>query len=169
MSRGFTLIELLISLALVSLLLLMYLPVSLASYQKNQLQMMENELSTAVRYVRNKALMTNRRLILTPLPNSRDWSKGMILFVDNKQHLYTKSDKLLHRWQWKSQGMRINWRGFLSNHYLLFASDLKEAACSGHFDLVTQEGQHSILVVNRLGRIKQVASKMPLLVLSKTK
>ena len=153
MIRGFTLIELLLSLALVSFLLLIALPLGLADYQKNLLQIMENELSTTLRYARNKALAEHQRLILTLLPNSTNWAEGMILFPDNQQHQYTESDKLLQQWQWKSQGMKVSWKGFLSNRYLLFAADLKQAASSGHFDLSTLEGQHSVLVVNRLGRV----------------
>lgn len=133
----------------------MVVPAHFALTQKNQLKVIEREISHAIHYARKMALLYGVRLALTPLTGSEDWSKGMVLFIDNEQHQYHSGDKLLHQWLWEKPGLQISWKGFLSNSYLLFSSNLKHSATSGHFDLFTAEAQHVKLTVNRLGRVSK--------------
>lgn len=156
-NQGITLLELLCCLLLVSILFFLSLPSSTELANQNKLTVIEKEIVAAIRYARNIALLNHTRLALTPLNDSDDWSKGMLLFVDNKNHHYQPGDKILHRWQWHMQGVQISWSGFQSNEYLLFASDLKHAATSGHFTLLTQHTEPIKLVVNRLGRVNKVS------------
>ncbi len=149
--NGLTLIELLISLALLSLLTCMSLAAGGMILHKNQLDVLENDISTAVRYARNRALLFNVPLSLSPLADS-DWSEGMVLFADNKQHRYTKKDKIFYQWRWHHPGLRVSWYGFRSNHYLLFSPELKHTALSGHFTISNGQ-QHRELVLNRYGHI----------------
>lgn len=149
------LIELLLSLILFTLLLIHCFPVNLINYQKNQLQLRENEISSAIHYARNKALSSQQVLALTPLPDSQNWSEGMILFIDNETHQYTKDDEIIYQWTWKNNDIHISWQGFLSNNYLLFAKDLKRAASSGNFKLSNEKGDTLKLVVNRMGHISK--------------
>lgn len=130
-------------------------PSNRSLFQQNQLKVIENEISNAIRYARKMSLLYDVRLALTPLADSKDWSKGMILFIDNKRHTYQIGDKLLHQWQWNHQDLHVIWKGFLSNSYLLFSSNLKNAATSGHFDLFTTTSQHKKLIINRFGRISK--------------
>ncbi|WP_165483390.1 GspH/FimT family pseudopilin [Legionella jamestowniensis] len=136
----------------------MIVPSYFTIIQQNQLKVIEDEISDAIRYARKMALLHGVRLALTPLADSDDWSKGMILFIDNEQHKYQSDDKLLHQWQWQKPGLQIKWRGFLSNSYLLFSSNLKHAATSGHFDLLTADTKHTKLIINRFGRVNKSVS-----------
>jgi prepilin-type N-terminal cleavage/methylation domain-containing protein len=150
---GLTLIELLVGLLILTILICLSLPFGLAIQQRNQLQIVENEITTAVAYARNMALLHKRPLTLTPLPNATDWSSGMILFVDNKNHQYTEKDKLIHQWQWFHRGIQVIWQGFRSHHYLLFSSELQHAATSGHFEIKVNHARSRRLVINRFGRV----------------
>jgi prepilin-type N-terminal cleavage/methylation domain-containing protein len=150
---GLTLIELLVGLLILTILIWLCLPLGLAIIQRNQLQIMENEMTTAVSYARNMALLHKLPLTLTPLPNSKDWSSGMILFVDNKNHQYTEKDKLIHQWQWFHHGVQVIWQGFRSPHYLIFSSELQHAATSGHFEIKVDHAGSAKLVLNRFGRV----------------
>ncbi len=151
--EAFSLLELLFSLALVSLLCLSCLPAWFSLSKKNELQLIERDLITALRYGRTLAFTQQLQLALTPLPNQQDWSKGMILFVDNKMHSYSSKDQLLYRWQWQVPELTVTWKGFQSNQYLLFASNIKHAASSGHFNIKLGKVLDKKIIVNRLGRI----------------
>ncbi|ASQ45719.1 GspH/FimT family protein [Legionella clemsonensis] len=155
---GMTLLELVCCLLLICVLFFTTVPAQFSLMQHNQLKVMEDEISNAIRYARKMALLHGVPLALTPLQSSNDWSKGMILFIDNKQHQYRSGDKLLHQWQWQKPGLQISWKGFLSNSYLLFSNNLKHAATSGHFDLFTADSKHVKLIVNRFGRVSKPVS-----------
>lgn len=154
MIRGFTLIELLICLAIVSLVVLFSMPETFSHYHKNQLKTLKSELITAIAYARNEALLRGQRLALAPL-DSKNWSEGMMLFIDNKEHQYRKREELIHQWQWHSKIAHLSWKGFRSDNYLIFAPDIGEATCSGHFKITNAQGEEAILIINRIGRIRE--------------
>ncbi len=166
MSRnyGLTLLELLASLLIISILCMFCVPLGLSVYENNQLQVVGDEISTAIRFARNMALLHQLPLALTPLNQSNDWSEGMVLFVDNKKHRLTEHDKLIQQWNWQRRGVKVSWQGFQTNDYLLFPTELHHAALSGHFDLQNREGRVVKLVINRLGRVTRVQARphMPL-------
>lgn len=151
--KGLTFIELLISLILMGMIFLSGLFVWGKSSHKNHMKARAKEISMAIRFARNLALVKNLSLVLAPLPNEDNWSKGMILFVDNKTHRYTDKDKLIYQWQWSSASVQVIWHGFYSDHYLLFAAQLKHAATSGHFLIESPLNDPIKLVVNRIGRV----------------
>lgn len=153
--RGWTLVELLISLslfAIFSLFSLAYLP---SLYKKNQLQSRRDELKQALSVAKTEALMRGETLILTPLSNTKDWSTGMLLFVDNSAHAYTPTTALIHKWQWPLAGVTMAWHGFQSNHYVLFAKEMTERSSNGYFSLSNALQQQVTLVINRLGRVRE--------------
>lgn len=151
---GFSLIELLIGLVILSILLIFVVPFGFSIYKKNQLELLEADMSTGIRYSRNIALLYELPLALTPLPGAKDFSCGMILFIDNKNHQIGDDDKLIHLWRWQCKNVNINWVGFQANNYLLFAANLKNSSTSGHFE-INVGGLNSKLVVNRYGRIEK--------------
>lgn len=151
--HGLTLIELLISMALIVFLCFLCVPSGAMLYQRNQLQVREREIITALHYARNSALLLGVRLALTPLPDSNDWSQGMILFVDNKNHQFHTGSELLQQWHWPQSRIKLGWHGFHSKDYLLFSSELKQMVTSGHFLLQNPHSEPIKLVVNRFGRV----------------
>jgi prepilin-type N-terminal cleavage/methylation domain-containing protein len=150
---GLTLIELLAGLMIISIMFAFCIPLGLSLYGKTQLKQLENELGIAIRFARNMALLKHLPLVLTPLPNSNNWSDGMILFVDNKNHQYTEADQIIHQWNWQKLKVQLSWFGFRSNNYLIFSSTLNHSTANGHFILRNNEGDSLKLVINRLGRV----------------
>ena len=152
--HGFTLIELVISLSIVATVLIFTIPFASSLHQKNQLQTRQDEIKAAIRFAKTQAQTIGKNLILTPLPNSNNWSKGMQLFIDNPKHRYTPDATILHEWQWNSSNVQMSWHGFQSNHYLLLAADSSRNATNGYF-LIQANSQRPVkLVVNRLGRVR---------------
>ncbi|WP_242601677.1 GspH/FimT family pseudopilin [Legionella lansingensis] len=155
--QGLTFFELICCLIVLGLLFLISLPSGVFLLTRNQLETVENEITMAIHYARDMALLHGSRLALAPLSGTEDWSYGMILFVDNKNHKYQPGDQVIHQWQWHHPRLRVRWRGFQSNAYLLFSSDLKHAATTGHFALLTAQSKQVKLVVNRFGRVSKQA------------
>lgn len=151
--KGLTLLELLFSLALLSLLFCFCFPLRNALLTRNQLEVLAKEISLAILYARNLAFVSHQPLILTPLQQSADWSKGMLLFVDNKNHHYEPQLKILHQWSWDYPKVQIKWTGAKSSTYLIFADEIEHAFTSGHFDLISQ-AKALRLIINRFGRIR---------------
>ena len=152
--QGFTLIELLLSLAILIIVMCFSIPFASSLHQKTLLQARQDEIKAAIRYARTQSQLLGKNLILTPILNSNDWSKGMRLFVDNPKHLYTPDTTVIHEWHWNKSSLQITWHGFQSNHYLLFASDNNRNATNGYFSIQMQSGTIVKMVVNRLGRIR---------------
>ncbi len=143
--RAFTLIELLLSLALVAILLLFSLPSTSFMNEKNQIEVIQNDIKAAVLFAKTQAVITGKNIILAPLHDSQDWSNGMQLM---------QADKLLQEWRWKSSGIHISWHGFQSSHYLLFSADISQNAVNGFFEIKNNTQRSFKLVINRLGRIR---------------
>jgi type IV fimbrial biogenesis protein FimT len=100
-----------------------------------------------------QALAKGKTLTLTPLPNTNDWSKGMLLFVDNSKHQYTYNTEPLYEWHWKSADTDVSWHGFQSKDYLLFTTDLRSSINNGYF-LIKNTQEQIKLIVNRVGRVR---------------
>lgn len=123
-------------------------------HQKNQVQVVQDNIKSALRYAKMHALTTGHRVILTPLQHSNDWSDGMLLFLDNAKHRYTPDDTLIHEWHWQSPGIEVTWKGFQSNHYLLFSADVSQNAVNGTFFIKSDSNSIAKIVINKLGRIR---------------
>lgn len=143
--RGFTLIEIMTCLAITAILFLFALFANASFYQRNTLEMAEDELINALHYARNMAIATGHSLTLTPLSKAQSWDDGMMLSFQ---------DKILYRWQWHYLGTHIEWKGFQSNHYLTFSPSLKQATCNGSFLITSQSAGSKKIVINRIGRIR---------------
>ena len=154
-SIGLTLIELLFSLSILAILICSGASFAPALYKKNQLQRVSDEIKGAIQWSRLQAPLMGEWLALTPLPNSHDWSEGMLLFVDNAQHQYKQDTKLLHEWHWNAGAVHIDWQGFQSIHYLLFTPNMSSNVINGHFIMKNTMQQKIKLIVNRLGRVSE--------------
>ena len=152
--NGFTLIEVLLSLSIVATLLFFTLPFESFFYKKNQAQVIQSDIQSAVRYAKTHALAIGENVILTPLQGSTDWSLGMLMLVDNAKHGYTSNAQLIHEWHWKKSGVAVSWRGFQSKHYLLFAADPRQNSVNGSFLIKTGPNYTVKLLLNKLGRIR---------------
>ena len=148
-SRAYTFIELL------AIVLFFTIPFGLSLHQKNQIQVVHDDIKSAIRYAKTQALTTGNNVILTPLMDSNDWSDGVILFIDNAKHHYTQDDKLIHEWHWQTPGIHIEWNGYQSNRYLLFSADASQNVVNGTFSITSNSKYHLSLVINKLGRIKR--------------
>ena len=151
---GFTLIELLVSMAVVAIVICYSFSFAPLLHKKNQLQVVTDEVKSAIQFAKTQALLTGDILALTRLPEASDWSEGMLLFVDNTKHQYAQDVKLLHEWHWNSSEIHVKWQGFQSKDYLLFAPDISSSTVNGYF-IIKNSLQHQVrLIVNRLGRVK---------------
>ena len=151
--NGFSLIELLVGLAILAFLFYFSFSFAPSLYKKNQLEVVAEEVRNAINFARTQALSRSEVLVLTHFPDTKDWSKGMLLFVGKGNHRqYTSDATLLHEWRWQSKGMKMKWRGFQSMDYLLFSPEISSSAVNGYF-LISNNSKKIKLVVNRLGRI----------------
>lgn len=152
---GFTLMELLLCLSLIAIIgffSLTYIP---SLYKKNHLEAITADIKTAIHTAKLQALVMGKTLALTRIPDAKDWSQGMLLFVDNDKHQFTSDIKPLYQWHWKSTGTHVSWQGFSSRDYLLFATDLNSSVTNGSFK-IQNNGQQVKLIVNRVGRVREV-------------
>ncbi len=153
LAAGFTLLELLISMFVITIITFFALPNTSALYKKNQLQTVTAEIQKAIQTGKIQSLSRGESLVLAPISNSKDWSKGMLLFVDNVKHQYTPEVKLVYQWKWNSTGVSVSWQGAQSNNYLLFTADLKSSITNGTF-IVGNNIEQVKLIVNRLARVR---------------
>lgn len=153
-NAGLSFIELTIGLIIISILLVFSTPLMLALSKKNQIEVLKNELSSALGFARTTATLQDRTLVLQPLNEVESWSKGAILFVDNNKHQMEEGTKILRQWEWKTKGLRVTWKGMRAKPYLIFSSHLRQAALSGHFTIEDGKGKLLKLTINRLGRVR---------------
>ena len=151
--RGFSLIELITALIIFAILCAYSMSFMPSLHQKNQLQVMADEIQQAIHFAKIEALTKAHTVTLTPLSEQEDWSFGMLLFVDNKTHSYSPGISLIREWHWHSPGVHVTWKGFESTRYLRFSPDLMSRGCSGHFVVADNALNQIKLVVNRLGRV----------------
>lgn len=152
-SGGWTLLELLCVLAIIGVSGLGFLFFSNDMFQNNRCAVIRQQIMSAVAYSRNTALVLGKAVALNPL--DADWSRGMVLFVDNKTHVLRPTDTVLHVWQWKPAPFTVVWFGFRSRQYIVFAPEAAHAASNGHFSIRYKTMEKVQLVVNRLGRIHE--------------
>lgn len=152
--RGFTLIEMMMCLAIAAIVCISALAVNNRFYQRNRLDIMQNELANALKYARNMAIIKGQPVTIRPLPNSHQWGDGMVLFMDNPSHHYLDTKDILYRWQWRYLGIHIEWKGFQSSDYLTFSPSLRHATCSGRFVITDVSAGSKQIIINRLGRIR---------------
>lgn len=150
---AFSLIEILVVLAIIGIGFVFYIPFSSKTLQNNQLEVLENNIINSIQYARTKAMMTGLNLTLNPIAGNMDWSKGMVLFVDNPSHHYSEKDRLIYQWQWQDSPLQVVWHGFRSANFLVLSATIDDRTVNGHFSILFEQNEVSRLVVNRLGRI----------------
>ncbi len=142
---AYSLIELMLGLSLLASMALFSIPLISSLYQNNQIQVLQDDIKSAVHYAKSMAMVSGKNAILKPLGNLHDWSQGMVLLVDNQP---------VHTWQWSLGDNKILWRGFQSTDFLLFSADAGRNSANGYF-LVMKNKQPVIkLMINRLGRVR---------------
>jgi Tfp pilus assembly protein FimT len=145
---GFSLIELFLVIFLITAVLTFSTPHFLGQYQRNKLDHIEKELSGAIHYARNQAILSGLSQFLRA-PYGKTWSEGLILIENNS------SNTIKHEWLWNYPDLKINWHGFRSNEFILFSSDLRKSASSGHFNFSFNDLPERTLIINKLGRVKK--------------
>lgn len=151
---GLTLIELLLCLGLLTVLLVAGLGFGSQFLAKRQALILEKQLVSVVQYSRHWAQVFHQDVTLNPLAGQNDWSKGMVLFVDNSSHHYSSQVKLIHQWYFnQNRLLRLVWHGFQADDYLMFSKETHRSTVNGHFLILSDGVVLKRLVVNRLGRI----------------
>jgi type IV fimbrial biogenesis protein FimT len=151
---GFTLIEWMVCLAVLAILTAITLPMASSVFQRNHIDVLSHEIQNALQYTKNLVLSQGHPMIITPIPGTKDWSHGMIVFQDNANHQYTDQDKIRHQWDWHYPGVTINWNGFLSPDYLIFSNEIRQATSSGSFHVYLNGVEKKIITVNRIGHVR---------------
>lgn len=148
-SKGISLLEILIVLPLICGLFFCASQV-IDFYQNKHTGMVYDELKMAVRFARMQALEKGVPFALNPL-TEQNWSSGIRLFVDNKNHQYSAKDDLLYQWQWGFKDVQVEWKGFRSEYYLIFSPLIRQASSNGTFIVKNTRGIEKKIVINRLG------------------
>ena len=151
---GLTLIEILIGLSLFSVIFLISISFYSSLHKKIELSIIVEEIKGAIQFAKLEAMIEGENLVLAPIFNSKDWSEGIILFVDNKEHKYLANSKIIHEWHWGKSKVHVSWKGFQSSNYLLFSNELSRMAVNGNFIIKNLIGGQVKLIVNRIGRVK---------------
>ena len=147
--KAFTLVEVLLSLSLLAMVFFFTIPMYSAFHEKNQIQVIAEDINAAIRYAKTYAMTQEKNVILMPIDHSKDWSMGMQLSIYNSAHQY----QLIHEWDWHSPNVQVDWHGFQSKHYLLFSADPRQNDVNGAFT-ITGSARGLKLVINKLGRIR---------------
>jgi prepilin-type N-terminal cleavage/methylation domain-containing protein len=149
--KGFTLLELLIGLTVCGFLLFSGL-VSWSQWrQKNERQLLINEIKTAIHYAKIQAISYGRPLLLSSKNSNHDWSKGMNLTLVQRD-----SKQLLHQWGWENPNWTVRWLGVNGLNNIIITGSASNALNNGRFILKNKNTGETIeLVLNRLGRVRQ--------------
>lgn len=152
---GFSLIELLTTLVIFGILCGYSLSFFPSLQKKNQLQVMTNEIKQAIHFAKMEALAHAHTVTLTPLSEQKDWSAGMLLFVDNLSHHHVEKSNLIREWHWQHPGLTVTWHGFESTDYLRFSPDLMTRNANGYFLVEDNAKQRIKLIINRLAKVRE--------------
>jgi type IV fimbrial biogenesis protein FimT len=157
---GLTFIELLVGLSLLAIVMLFSTPSLDLVFKKNKLELRVDEITRIIKYARNSALLKGKTLILMPIKGDKDWSAGMkLIYRDNGNFNYDKSDtpEIDHEWRWDPAFIKIDWNGFVSNNYLIFAPEIRSNSLNGYFNISYKNNSYK-LTLNRLARVNTTYS-----------
>jgi len=150
--KGFTLIEILFSLVLLAILSLIGIASSSYFIQKNEQQIIVDELRTVLNYAKTQAVSRGNPVSLSPLDPTKNWSHGIVLTQFNKKFNKTET---LYQWQWHHPHWVLEWSGISSSNAIVLSNNPINAISNGHFTLSHVPTNKSILLVlNRLGRLR---------------
>ncbi|KTD60519.1 GspH/FimT family pseudopilin [Legionella shakespearei] len=149
--KGFTLLEVMFTLILFICLSLFSINALSLFREKNEKQMIIDELKMAIQYAKFQGINLGHTLYLTPPNAETDWSKGMELKQLNK---ITGQMELLHQWQWQHRNWSLSWSGANANK-ILISNNPSHAISNGTFTLTDVKSHQSVkILLNRLGRLK---------------
>jgi type IV fimbrial biogenesis protein FimT len=155
---GITLIELLVCLSIISSALLVGFFFAPPLYKKNQVYLVVNDIRTAVHIAKLQALSRGETMVLASSKRTENWSQGMLLFVDDAHHRDLSKSKLLHQWDWSFEGVEVAWSGFKSKSHLSFTNNGRDSTANGYFLIKGPDSCFVKIIVNRVGRLRQVDS-----------
>ncbi len=149
-NSGYTLIEMLITLLALSILLFIGTGSLSNMLNKNEREVIIDELKVAVDFARIQSMTKNIALELIPT-GSDDWSPGAQLVKINNKSL----KEGIHEWQWGHPHWAISWHGVNSAKKIKFSPDPLQAISNGRFILQNSGTKERVeVVLNRLGRLK---------------
>lgn len=148
-TKGFSLIELIFLITILSIMATLG-AVSLTHFKnKNERQVILDEIRTAVLYAKTQALQQGKPVYLTPLEDEHNWAKGMRLRFMQAQ------EQSLYQWQWHHPQWHISWNGARTSNAIIFSNKPAQAISNGKFTLTNSQTKEKIIVIlNRLGRLR---------------
>lgn len=149
--KGFTLIELMITVACLGLLLVLASSATYYLRHKNEGQVIINEVQAAIQYAKIKAALLGHPLHLAPLDETTlNWTKGMVLLQNNKNHPI-----LIQQWPWHHPHWRLTWSGVYAVDKIAVSNNPASAISNGQFSLFDEkEEEKVVMMLNRIGRLR---------------
>lgn len=148
--NGYTLIELLFVLGVFSALCLFSMSSLTGLRQRNEEQILLDEMRVVIQFAKVQAVNLNQPLYLTAL--NSNWSEGIALFRTDYKSL---KKTLVQQWSWKHPSWDIAWSGVNGDKQIIISADIAQSMSNGRFILNnTQTTKQIVLTLNRLGRIK---------------
>jgi prepilin-type N-terminal cleavage/methylation domain-containing protein len=152
--KGFTLLELLFGLAICSILLFIGFSSWIHFKQRNEQDLLVNEIITAIHYAKIQAISYGRPLRLSSKKPNADWSSGMNLSLADVD---INTEQLLHQWSWKDNNWNVEWVGVKGLNNIIITNTASNAMSNGRFILHNKHSDEKIiLILNRLGRVRRV-------------
>ncbi len=145
---AFSLVESLICLSILSIVFYFGIPSLSQLSNNNQLAVIKQDLTNAIRFAKTQAVAENQPLLLRPLA-AGDWSQGVVVMTE---HL-----KTIQEWHWEGMAVHVVWHGFQSS-YLRFSPNINQNTLNGFFLMNNQGNQQIKLIVNRIGRVRMEKS-----------
>lgn len=149
---GLSLLELLVVMLLVSLISTFGLPWTSHWYQDKIAWVVQKDIEQAIEHGIQESVILGEPLRLAPL-RDKDWTNGMALIRESD--LTDPNHPILYAWPWGSTAYHVLWHGFLSDTYLRFTPDMRQASLNGYF-LIESSTQRVKIIVNRLGRVREI-------------
>jgi prepilin-type N-terminal cleavage/methylation domain-containing protein len=155
--HGYTLLELIFVILLLGLLASLAITSYSSLARKNEGETWKSEIETDLHYAKMQALLLQHPVILVPLGDEDDWSKGMRLLHWNTEK---QQMELLLEWQWHHPGWQITWSGAHSSKNIEVADRPSKSMTNGRFILSNKHYKQQItIIINRLGRARSVLDK----------
>lgn len=160
-ARGFTLVELMVTIAIVTILMLVAVP-SFVQFRRNaQLSDAASNFIAAAGTAKSGALKTGRNALLVPNDATLGWRTGWFVFVDNNwDEQYDAADEVLLRHEALTADITVTTPGTtaFSDGALLFNGSgfpKTKGGLAGNGTLVMAiPGRSSSIVVNNAGRVR---------------
>lgn len=163
--KGISLIEIIGSTLICGIIIAIGLPNILSMQLKEQQVQSVNQLTGALHYARNTAIM--RRSVVTLCPGNDEclatqhWQNNILTFIDHNQNaVLDQEDELLQRikipdrqtWQWSN---------FRQRTYLQFTAHGRTPALNGTLSLCSDNAISRQIVINLTGRVRTQTQQAP--------